>query len=236
LPTFDRTATIAQIVLQHPVAARVFQKHKLDYCCRGNVTVPEASSTHGLDPEALFAELEAALPSGAGPQEDDPRTLSTAALIARIVDRHHGYLRKALPYLDPLVAKVARVHGEKNPKLAELKTSYEALAAALYPHLDQEEEVLFPALVSRTPDRELIRKELAAMNEDHLAVGTLLELIHGLSDDFSTPEYGCTSYRVLMTELEALEADILKHVHTENHVLMPRFVLSLAKDGAERAA
>ena len=39
-----------------------------------------------------------------------------------------------------------------------------------------------------------------------------------------TPEWGCSSYRVLMSELEALEGDVLRHVHLENHVLMPRFV------------
>jgi regulator of cell morphogenesis and NO signaling len=236
LPTLDRTATIAQIVVHHPLAARVFQKHGIDYCCRGNVSVPEAAATHGLDPAALYAEVEAALPAGAGATEDDPRTLSTAALIARIVDRHHGYLRKALPYLDPLVAKVARVHGPKNAKLVELKAKYDALAAALIPHLDQEEEVLFPALMSRTPDREVIAHEFASMHEDHLAVGALLGEIRSLADGFTVPEWGCTSYRVMMTELEALEADTLTHVHQENHVLMPRFARSPSKDGAERAA
>jgi regulator of cell morphogenesis and NO signaling len=224
LQTLDRSATIAQIVAEHAVAARVFQKHRIDYCCRGNVTVPEAARTRELDADALFAELDAALPTGAESREEDPRTLSTAALIARIIDRHHGYLRRTLPYLEPLVAKVAQRHGEKDARLVELDARYRELSAALLPHLDQEEEVLFPALMSRAPDRAVIRQEFAAMHEDHLAVGTLLETIRRLADDFVVPEWGCTSYRVMMAELEALETDTLQHVHQENHVLMPRFV------------
>ena len=38
--SYDRSATVAQIVTANAVAARVFQKHGIDYCCHGNVTVP----------------------------------------------------------------------------------------------------------------------------------------------------------------------------------------------------
>ena len=61
------------------------------------------------------------------------------------------------------------------------------------------------------------------MFEEHVAVGRLLTAIHDLSGGFSTPEWGCKTYRVLMHELKALEADVLRHVHLENHVLAPRF-------------
>lgn len=219
----DRNATVAQIVLEHAVAARVFQKHRIDFCCRGNVSVPEACEARQLDPEAVYAELEAAIPGGEA-RGEDPRTLSTVALVARIVDRHHAYLRGALPYVGPLAAKVAGVHGEHNPKLAELRDTFDELAEALLPHLEQEERVLFPALMARAPDMTIVRRELAAMHEDHLAVGTLLFRIRELSDGFTTPEWGCNSYRVYMAELAALEEDVLRHVHLENHVLMPRFV------------
>ncbi len=219
----DRNATIAQIVTEHAVAARVFQKHGIDYCCHGNVSVPAAATEKRLDPEALFAELEAVIPANGAGSEEDPRTLSTAALIARIVDRHHGYLRRALPYVAPLAAKVASVHGGRDPRLGELHDAFRDLAASLEPHLDEEEEVLFPALMSRRLDQALVRRELDRMHEDHLAVGDLLARIRTLSDGFTTPAWGCTTYRVLMTELEALEGDILRHVHLENHVLAPRF-------------
>jgi regulator of cell morphogenesis and NO signaling len=54
-------------------------------------------------------------------------------------------------------------------------------------------------------------------------VGDLLGTIRKLTAGFTIPEWGCNTYRVLMAELEALEADILRHVHLETHVLAPRF-------------
>jgi len=220
---YDRSATVAQIVTEHPAAARVFQKHGIDYCCHGNVSVPEACKRRHLDPDQLFAELDALSPSG-DTDEQSPRALSTAALIARIIDRHHGYLRRALPYIAPIAEKVAKVHGGHDPRLNDVAATYRELAASLEPHLDEEEAVLFPALMAREPDAELVRREAARMHQEHLAVGDLLARLRTLSDDFTTPEWGCNTYRVLMAELEALEADILRHVHLENHVLIPRFV------------
>jgi regulator of cell morphogenesis and NO signaling len=223
MASLDRSATVARIVTENFVAARVFHRHRIDYCCRGNVTVPEACRDRSLDPEAVFAELEAVLASSGGEAAEDPRALSTAALVARIVDRHHGFLRRQLPLVDALVAKIVSVHGAKAPALAEVQGGFRELAAALEPHLDREEEVLFPALVARRPDREVVRRELEDMHADHLAVGALLERIRAAAADFATPEWGCTTYRVTMQELEAIERDILRHVHLENHVLMPRF-------------
>ncbi|WP_242340238.1 MULTISPECIES: iron-sulfur cluster repair di-iron protein [Anaeromyxobacter] len=225
MPHLDRSATVAQIVADHAVAARVFQKHQIDFCCHGNVTLPEACAGRELDPDAVFAELEAALPaSGEASLEADPRSLPVPALVAHIVSHHHAYLRRAIPFIAPLADKVARVHGPRNEKLEELRLTFAELADALEPHLDDEEQVLFPALMSRSPDPALVRRELERMYEEHVAVGTLLARMRALADGYATPEWACSSYRVLMSELEALEGDVLRHVHLENHVLMPRFV------------
>ncbi len=83
-----------------------------------------------------------------------------------------------------------------------------------------------------TPEAKVVRDELGAMYEDHVAVGQLLTRIRELSDEFTLPAWGCNTYRVYMAELAALEDDILRHVHLENHVLLPRF----AAVGAPRAA
>jgi regulator of cell morphogenesis and NO signaling len=234
----DHNATLAQIVIEHPAAARIFQRHGMDYCCHGDVSVTAACERASLDPEALFAELEAVLAASDAKSDEDPRVLSTAALVARIVDRHHGYLRRALPYIAPIASKVARVHGSRDVRLVELAAAFDALAASLAPHLDEEEEVLFPALIVRAPDAGLVAREMGRMREEHLVVGEILGRIRELSDAFATPEWGCNTYRVLMAELEALEADILRHVHLENHVLAPRFAAlpGLARSAAQPEA
>jgi regulator of cell morphogenesis and NO signaling len=223
MPQLDRSSTVARIVTEHPAAARVFQRHGIDYCCHGDVTVPQACADARLDPVSLFAELEATLAERATAPADYPRALSSAALVARIVERHHGYLRRALPHIAPIMAKVAAVHGPKDPSLASLEATFRALASSLAPHLDEEEEVLFPALVEGAPDPRLVARELGRMRQEHLAVGELLAEIRRLTGGFRTPAWACNTYRVLMAELEALEGDVLRHVHLENHVLAPRF-------------
>jgi len=229
----DRMATVAQIVTGHPAAARVFQSHGIDYCCHGDVSLSQSCREEGLDLEAVLSELSSELARGDRGPEEDPRSLSTAALVARIVDRHHGYLRRALPQIAPIMAKVAGVHGRRNPDLLRIAEAVRALTASLLPHLEEEEEVLFPLLTARVPGRDELTRELVRMRADHLEVGKLLAEIRALTSGFSTPEWGCNTYRVLMAELDELEADILRHVHLENHVLAPRFEARAAPAGMQ---
>lgn len=223
MPDLDLQQTVARLVLDHPECAAVFQAHRIDFCCHGDVSLDAACRERGLEPEVVARSLARAIAERRGEPADDPRALSTPALIARIITRHHEYLRKTLPFVEPLAAKVARVHGDHNPKLRELDEIVRALAAALIPHLDQEEEVLFPELMSKRRDPAAVDRELSAMHEDHLAVGRLLQRMRDASDAYAVPEWGCNSYRTLFAELSRLEDDVLAHVHLENHVLMPRF-------------
>jgi regulator of cell morphogenesis and NO signaling len=218
-----RTPTVAAIVLEHPACARVFHKHRIDFCCAGNVSVAEACAARGLDAAAVQAELDAAIRETAGAPFDDPRAVPTDALISHIVEKHHAYLRQALPSVVALATKVARVHGAREPKLRSLAVAVQELAETLEPHLDQEERSLFPALSGGQGDAPETAAELADMMGEHLAVAELLERIHDASDGFRVPVWGCNSYRALFSELRTMDGDIREHVHLENHVLCPRF-------------
>lgn len=221
--SIDCSRPLAEIVSRHPAAARIFQANRIDFCCRGHQTLEEACRDDGRDPAPICDAVHRAIEAQAG-EAGGKASLATGDLIAWILEKHHGYLRDSLPVLEPLAAKVARVHGPHNPKLVEILGIFRELRGAIEPHLEQEETVLFPALLSTRPDPAVVRAELASMFDEHLAVGRALASLRHLSDDFSTPEWGCGSYRMLMHELEALEGDLLAHVHLENHVLMPRFV------------
>ena len=120
MTTINASDHIAQIVTSHPACAALFTEHKIDFCCHGEVALEEVCKTRGLDVQDFLSRLRAAACAVAQDGAQDMSGASTAELIAHIVSRHHTYLRRSLPALEPLVAKVARVHGEHNPKLRGL--------------------------------------------------------------------------------------------------------------------
>lgn len=219
----DTNRSVASIVLDHSETASIFQKNRIDYCCKGHLSVNDACRERGLDVAALILDLEHAIAQRRGDAPEDPRALTTPALIAYIIDRHHSYLRRALPFVSGLAKKVARVHGDHQPSLRELETTVHELIDALEPHIEQEETVVFPAMMARDSDERAIRRDLGAIHSEHLEVGGMLQRIRSLTDEYTPTDWACGSYRALYGELEALEGDILRHVHLENHVLAPRF-------------
>jgi regulator of cell morphogenesis and NO signaling len=221
----DPRATIASTVLDHAECASVFQRHRIDFCCKGNRSIAEACAERGLDEAAVLADLEQAIADREG-LSPDPRGLSTPALIAHIIATHHAYLRRTLPFVRGLAAKVSRVHGEREPQLVTLAALVDELEATLTPHLDAEEGVLFHAMLAANAGAagaNAMADDLVAMRQEHEAVGALLERIRTAADGFQAPMWACTSYRTLFAELDQLEGDVLRHVHLENHVLAPRF-------------
>jgi len=182
----DQQQTIAHLVLDHSECAEVFQRHRIDFCCRGDATVQAAAQAKGIEVEALVNELSVAIAERRGQAQDDPRQLPTPQLIAYIVSRHHQYLRKTLPVVQRLALKVSRVHGEHNPKLRVLHAAVAQLTETLTEHLDEEERVLFPLLIGQEPGQET-RALLASMLGDHRALADLLQQIRAASDDFTLP-------------------------------------------------
>lgn len=165
--------------------------------------------------------MEQRAPTTDGPS---PTELSTEQLIQHIVTRHHDYLRRTLPFVDQLAAKVHRVHGKHEPRLAAVAEDVRALQDTLLAHVDDEEENTFPSLLAESQDPAHVQQLMKEMMEEHLALADLLTRLRDNTDAFQPPTWACNSYRTLFSELERLELDTFTHVHLENHVLRPRFV------------
>lgn len=149
----------------------------------------------------------------------------TPRLVAHIMERHHAYARRALPYIVPLLARVAGFHGKRNDKLVALCDAGHALADTLEAHLDEEEREVFPALLGAP-----FRHDGAGLSPrrcDHPGeLERLFARVHTLSDGYAAPEWASLAYRVLMEELEALEEDVTEYMHLEHFLLIPRYLAS----------
>jgi len=219
---------VADLVLEQPGRARVFERFEINYCCGGKTPLATACSERGLDLEVVVAALEESRAGGA--EDVDWTAASVGDLCAHIADHHHAYLHDELPRLRLLVTKVARAHDGGHPELGEVETTFAALADELEQHMAKEEQVLFPACVALEEGTRgdfgfgSVEGPIRMLLHEHDEVAAGLERLRALTGAYEPPADACNSYRSMLDRLETLELDTHRHVHEENNVLFPRAV------------
>ncbi len=229
MSTISEKSTLADIINVTPGSARVLEGYDLDYCCHGQRPLSDACDEAGIDAAAVLDSLSQLGSTDEG--APDWLEMSTGELATHIESKHHTYLHEEMPRLEALAMKVAGVHGERHPELAEVRDTYGALKADLDPHLHKEEQMLFPMI------RELdeadgpvdfhcgsLRNPISVMLTEHDTAGELLARLRELTSGYQTPADGCASYQALYDGLAELERDTHLHIHKENNVLFPRVV------------
>jgi regulator of cell morphogenesis and NO signaling len=229
---FDIHSTVGEMVADHPALSRVFEEVGIDYCCGGQQTLEEACGKKGLDPRSIVARLERAQ-SNAEKTGDavDVAAMSLSELADHIEQVHHAYLHTELPRVDRMTEKVASVHGEKDPRIPEVRKWFLALAEELSSHMMKEERILFPMIRQLERGEEAptlhcgtIANPIRQMELEHDRAGSALDSLRELTDNYVPPEWACGTYRALLDALARLEQDMHQHIHKENNVLFPRAI------------
>lgn len=145
-----------------------------------------------------------------------------SAVVAHIVEHHHAYARRALPYILPLLAKVAGFHGRRNANLGALCDAGRELAEALEALHDAGERQHFPAILAGASRGEGVLAHFESMCRHHLEVRALLARVRSLADGYVAPLWGSHGYHTLMEELEALEDHVLEQMHLVDFALVSR--------------
>lgn len=219
--TPDRT--VGELVAERPGRSRVFQARGIDFCCQGGRTVREACEKKGIELETVLRELEEECKSGAKLQFN-PAELSPQELVDYIVETHHAFLRRELPRLQAMAARVAHVHGGHTPSLIQVHHVFEGLLQELTSHMIKEEQVLFPsvAAMSRGETASMtLEGPIACMVHEHEEAGNALARLNELTSGYTPPVDACNTYRALFAGLADLEEDLHRHIHLENSVLFP---------------
>lgn len=215
----DPNLTVGALATSAPHAVRVLERHRIDYCCGGGRTLAEVAAQRGLALDTLAAEIDAARPRTPGTV--DWATLPLPELIDHIIVTYHRPLEQELRRLGGLARKVCAVHGPKDPsRFAELLETFLAVEAEILPHMEKEEEILFPWI--KAGRGQSAGAPIRVMQEDHEVLGRLLVTLRKLTDDYEAPPDACGSWRALWDGLAELEQDLHAHIHLENNVLFPR--------------
>lgn len=223
--------TVREIALEMPITTRVFEKFKIDYCCRGHNGFADACRLAGADPTLVAESIEQTVAAGNNNDTGWLNGASLRTLIGYIVDKHHVFTRDEIAALTPLMEKVASRHGETHPELVELAGVFNALCDDLMQHLLKEEQVLFP-YVEQTERSEspvfscfgTVHNPIRMMLSEHDTAGDMLRKMRQLTNDYALPEGACPSYTALFHRLEAFERDLHQHIHLENNLLFPKAI------------
>jgi regulator of cell morphogenesis and NO signaling len=215
-------STLAELATERPGAARVFHRHGLDFCCHGRVSLESACAERALDAGALIGEL---LTEEA--RSHDFRAWDQAPLdelIEHVLGHFHASHREELPRLLEAARKVEEVHADKPDCPRGLAEHLANMAGELEDHMQKEEQVLFPMV--RAGRGALAGMPVQVLEQDHRDHALHLQRMRALAHGFSAPAEACNTWRALYLGLEALERDLMQHIHLENNVLFPRALRS----------
>lgn len=228
----DETLTVRELVRRHPQMRAALEAMGIDDCCGGNTTLHDAAAAQGVGLEALLQALDEAMRVTAGAEVRDWSIVSAAELADHIVARHHEFLRRELPRIAALLAKVRQAHPAHRSMLERLEHIFAHLREEIELHLQKEEKVLFPlirrieAAASAPRAKPTMQMPVAGpirqMEFEHESAGEALVQMRRLTHDYSPPGDACESFKALYEGLRALEADLREHIHLENNILFPK--------------
>jgi regulator of cell morphogenesis and NO signaling len=224
----DPDTTLAELASEQPARTRLFERLSLDYCCGGSQALGDACRQRGLDLDAVREQLEAVDQDAASPgsePERDWRQASVEELCDHIVSAHHDYLRREMPRISELLATVTRVHGRDCIDFEIIGRAFAVLRITLEEHIEDEERALFPACIALDrgdPAVDLDHPTVQRHRDEHEAVGAKLTALRALAGGYDLSQALCSTHGALLDALRLLEADLHRHVHEENNVLLPR--------------
>lgn len=225
---FTLQTTVGEMVALRPALSRLFEKLGIDFCCGGKKPLAELAAARGLDPAAVLAQIEAELAAPALHVGLDPATLSLTELADHIERTHHDYVKTELPRLLEMVERVARKHGWRDVRLAEVAATVRELTDEMFSHMAKEERILFPFVRQLDGGAEddfhcgSIANPIHQMEQEHESAGRAVARLRELTDGFQPDKNACNTHRALLAGLEEFETDLHLHVHKENNVLFPR--------------
>jgi regulator of cell morphogenesis and NO signaling len=222
--------TLNEFVQANMHSSSLFEQVGLDTCCGGQKTLEEACAEKGLDPNQILEMWHAGFAAVEEPSSPtEPEDGSLTEWVEHIVETHHNYLKEAFPRLAGLMEKVVTQHSANHPELQEVRKIFTALRNDLEPHLQKEEQVLFPMIRKLEEATGLpqfhcgsIRNPIRVMLMEHEQAGELLTSLEEITQGYQVPEDGCESYRSLYQGLKEFDKDTREHIQKENEKLFPQ--------------
>ncbi len=209
---------VGEIAVALPGAGEVFRGHRIDYFCNGSVSLATAAEDYGADLATIERELSV-LPPRSDDAFDRPEKL-----IESIFSINNLEIRLRLADLTLLANQVETAntgHIGAPHGLSELLT---ALQIALEDHFTKEEIALFPLILNRDAELEMVSSAVAVARGEHENYGVALVAIEMMTNQFRPPVEADPSWMKLYAGLRVVCEALIDHIHLENNILFRTYL------------
>jgi len=231
---FASETKVKDIALANPEARKILEDAGVDYCCGGGKSLHEACLHSDVPTEEILRRLRENTKNVIHDQENWPAA-ALCTLTQHIREKHHQYVREAIPRVQSLLEKVMTKHAQNHPEIVDIQRHFSEVGREMIMHMQKEEQILFPYIDAmersvnahgslEPPFFQTVVNPIQAMMKEHDSAGELLRQIRKASCEYTAPADACTTYKALYQDLQEFEADLHQHVHLENNILFPRAV------------
>ena len=230
----NSNTSVGDIVKENFRTAQIFDKHNIDFCCGGNISLEKACKNSEVNMNDILPELESLVAMN-DPDSKYINSLEPDELCDYIEKRHHRYVDDNIPFLQQKLQKLCDVHGNNHPELFKVKELFDESAGNLSLHMKKEELILFPYIremvkfkkesLKLSEEFEKANETIELMEDEHRAEGERFKKIYMLTSSYTCPPDGCNTYRVTYQTFNEFEQDLHRHIHIENNILFVKALI-----------
>jgi len=235
----NKETRIWDIASTYPGTVSVFVKYDIDFCCKGYKSLEITAEEFSLKVEDLIEEINEAVKA-----QEENKDFDTNVWLDKVCEKLKHMdeeIIESIIELEFFAKKVATVHWWHTPSLIEIKDITLQLTEAVTDHLSREHDSIHSSAFILAKAKEDWKKidlwenlesQTVRFEQEHFSFWILLDQLTKLTNDFTTPDDACNSYKILFAKLKEFKISVMKHANIVNYTVHPQ-ILKLEKELSE---
>ncbi len=224
--------TITDLVSENHVRASVLYYFGVKFYDYKLETLEEVCADLGINPDSLINSLELVVDEKESTQKQ-LKAYPAELVVEYLKHAHYLFVKKRLPYIGQLIDGIADVNFRYKSLATDLKSIFPMFVEDFIHHIHEEEDTMFAYVdrLSRFLNDEKPSSEtyylMESFSVQEFAIGhevheNEMEGFRKFTNDYKYCNEADLHIKVLYSELQNFERDLMIHAKIENEILFPK--------------